>query len=186
MKMLHIVSATIPWMLKLWFIEQPLSFEQRLYVIKLKGTGALQALPVKLNMVVIFDSYHGNVSMTRLCCVHVSWRKITHHFLDCPVLYSSIMKSQTATTTTLRPGHILEPVNFNMKHREATCSWVKQKQYFHRGYSDELWTFGDWVQCLKWWQIKMENWYCIILRSCTIMCACWVPMIYLFYLVFFI
>ena len=103
--MLHIVSATIPWMLKLWFIEQPLSFEQRLYVIKLKGTDALQALRVKLNMVVIFDSYHGNVSMTRLCRVHVSWRKIPHHFLDCPVLYSSIMKSQTATTTTLRPGH---------------------------------------------------------------------------------
>ena len=71
-----------------------------------------------------------------------------------------------------------------MKHREATCSWMKQKQYFHRGYSDELWTFGDWLQCMKWWQIKMENWYCIILRSCTIMCACWVPMIYLFYLVF--
>ena len=30
-----------------------------------------------------------------------------------------------------------------MKHREAACSWVKQKQNFQRGYSDELWTFGD-------------------------------------------
>ena len=60
-----------------------------------------------------------------------------------------------------------------MKHRKAACSWVKQN--FQRGYSDELWTFGDTTvhEMMTDQDGKLILLY--ILRSCTEMCACWVP-----------
>ena len=127
-RMEHVINLTIPKMTKLRFMKQPATFERKSYIKQLSGTESIQVLRVRLNMVVIYGNYHGDVTMKRTCEHCEEADDTTEHLIECPILHSSLSSSlisQSCSTETWK--QILEMVNFNMNHRAETCSWTRKQ-----------------------------------------------------------
>ena len=128
-KMIRIVASTIPKMKKMRFVGEPAEFVRKPYVINLRGKETIEALRLKLNMVVIYDNYHGDVTIRRLCPHCELHDDTTEHLVDCPVLSSNISSNFIANDNNLQTWkQILEIVSFNINHRDDETSWLKRSR----------------------------------------------------------
>ena len=126
-RMKKIVRATIPKMKKMRFITEPTEFSRKSYIGKLRGNEAVEALRLKLNMVVIYGNYHGDITLNRLCPHCESDDDSTEHLLDCPVLESSVTSQNICNDDNIQTWkQVLEIQRFNIEHRADTASWLKK------------------------------------------------------------
>ena len=63
---MYVIKLTIPWMTKLRFLNEALTFNRKLYVTQLKGNKTIKVLRVILNIMTIYDNYHGDITMKRM------------------------------------------------------------------------------------------------------------------------
>ena len=126
-RMVNVFNSTIPRMTKLRFMEKPATFKRKLYVTLMRGKETIQVLRIRLNMITVYDNYHGDITMRRTCphCEEVD--DTTEHLIECPILHSSLTSDlikQCSNIETWR--QILEIVCYNMDHRLETCSWTRK------------------------------------------------------------
>ena len=128
-RMLQVISATIPRMTKLRFLNIPNSFERKQYISYLSGKETIETIRVRLNMIVIYDNYHGDVTLKRLCLHCEGADDTTEHLIECPVFHSTLSSNLISNESNVNTWRqLLEIIRVNMDYRTSSSSWKRTKK----------------------------------------------------------
>ena len=134
-RMLQVIKATIPKMTKLRFLNIPDTFERKPYILHLSGKETIQTLRVRLNMITIYDNYHGDVTLKRMCIHCEGADDTTEHLIECPVFESALSSTFLCNENNVNTWRqLLEIIEINMDHRPSPSGW-KQTKKKNRGVS---------------------------------------------------
>ena len=127
--MLQVISATIPRMMKLRFLNISNSFERKQYISYLSGKETRETLRVRLNMIVIYDNYHGDVTLKRLCLHCEGADDTTEHLIECPVFHSTLSSNLISNESNVNTWRqLLEIIHVNMDYQTSSSSWKRTKK----------------------------------------------------------
>ena len=118
-RMAKVAYLDIAGMTKLRFLTKPIkSIIRKDYIVKLKGSEATQALRSRLNMIPIYDNYHNNITLRRLCPHCEVEDDTTEHLVSCKVFHSTITEANLREEMNNETWkQTLEIINFNLEHR---------------------------------------------------------------------